>query len=72
MSRDGQSRAWSAAEAVGNVLVGYGIAVLTQVVVFPWFGVHLPLASHTAIGAIFTVVSLLRSYTLRRIFNRMG
>lgn len=65
-----QSRTHSAIEAVTNVAVGYGVAVATQVAVFPLFGVNLPLSQNLAIGVIFTVVSLVRSYALRRLFNR--
>lgn len=66
-----QSRRGSAIEAVANVVIGYGIAVGAQVVIFPLFGVHLPLADNLLIGALFTVVSLARSYFLRRLFNRL-
>lgn len=66
-----QTRTMSAVESVANVAVGYGIAVATQAAVFPLFGIHATAADHLAIGAIFTVVSLARSYLLRRIFNRL-
>lgn len=66
-----QSRKFSAIESVANVAIGYGIAVLTQMLVFPLFGLHASLGDNLAIGAIFTVVSLVRSYWLRRIFNRI-
>lgn len=56
-------------EAVANVAIGYGVAVATQVVVFPWFGLHASLSENLMIGGIFTVVSLVRSYALRRVFN---
>lgn len=65
-----QSRKGSALESVINVLVGYWVAVGAQVAIFPLFGVHLPVADNMAIGALFTVVSLVRSYVLRRLFNR--
>lgn len=66
-----QSRTMSAVESVANVTIGYGVAVATQAAVFPLFGIHATAADHLAIGAIFTVVSLVRSYLLRRVFNRM-
>lgn len=66
-----QTRTMSAVESVANVAVGYGIAVATQAAVFPLFGIHATAADHLAIGAIFTVVSLARSYVLRRVFNRI-
>jgi len=59
----------SGVEAVTNVAVGYGVAVGTQLVVLPWFGVHLSLSDNLLIGVVFTVVSLVRSYALRRLFN---
>lgn len=66
-----QSRRLSALESVANVAVGYGIAIATQATVFPLFGLHASTGQHLAIGAIFTVVSLVRSYALRRLFNRI-
>lgn len=66
-----QSRTMSAVEAVANVAVGYGVAVATQAAVFPLFGIHASTSDHLAIGAVFTIVSLARSYLLRRVFNRL-
>lgn len=65
----GQSRAMSAIESIANVVIGYGLVVGTQVVVFPWFSVSIPFKSNLAIGMIFTIISLIRSYVLRRLFN---
>jgi hypothetical protein len=55
----------SLVEAVASVIVGYGVVVLTQIIVFPWFGLHATLDQNLAMGWIFTVVSLARSYTCR-------
>ena len=56
-------------EAVANVAVGYGVAVATQIVVFPWFGIETGLAEHLTIGLAFVGVSLARGYLLRRLFE---
>lgn len=64
-----QSRTGSAVEAVANVVVGYAIAVAAQAVIFPLFDIRIGPTDHLAIGALFTVVSLARSYALRRLFN---
>ena len=64
-----QSRWMSFVEAVTNIVVGYGLAVLTQIIVFPLFGLHASLSENLLIGAVFTVVSLIRSFALRRLFN---
>ncbi len=66
-----QSRWMSLVEAVTNVLVGYGVAVATQWVVFPLFGLHATLHENLLIGLIFTAVSLVRSYVLRRAFEAL-
>lgn len=64
-----QSRRASMIEAVANVAIGYVVAILSQLAVFPLFGIHIPLSANLWIGAWFTVISLVRSYALRRWFN---
>lgn len=64
-----QSRLMSLVESLTNVLVGYGVAVATQWAVFPLFGLHTTLHENLVIGLIFTVVSIIRSYVLRRAFE---
>lgn len=59
----------SLVEAATNVVVGYVLAILTQIVVFPWFGIETGLAEHLSIGLMFLLVSLIRSYCLRRLFE---
>lgn len=67
-----QSRRQSAVESVANVAIGYGVAVASQIIILPMFGVHLPLADNLAIGAWFTAISLVRSYAVRRLFNALA
>ncbi|MBT3398471.1 MAG: hypothetical protein HN420_00590 [Rhodospirillaceae bacterium] len=64
-----QSRLMSGVEAVANVMVGYGVAVATQIVVFPLFGLDVRLSVNLTIGAIFTIVSIVRSCALHRVFE---
>lgn len=59
----------SAVEAVANVAVGYLIAVAATVIILPAFGYRVTAQDAVGISAAFTVVSLLRSYALRRLFN---
>ena len=66
-----QSRLMSMVEAVTNVVVGYVLAIATQIVVFPWFGIETGLAEHMTIGLAFVVISLARGYLLRRLFERL-
>ena len=67
-----QSRWMSLVESVANIVVGFGIAVLTQIVVFPVVGFDASLSDNLLIGGGFTAVSLIRSYALRRLFNMIG
>jgi hypothetical protein len=64
-----QSRRMSLVESLANVAFGYGVAVLTQIAVFPFFGLHVSLADNLVMGAVFTIVSIARSFTLRRLFE---
>lgn len=66
------TRRLDTAEALANVSVGYVLAVATQVLVFPLFGLEAAPVEHLGIAAVFTSVSLVRSYCVRRIFRRIG
>lgn len=64
-----QRRTWSLLESLTNITLGYFIALGAQLLIFPLFGIHIPLRDNLQIGLLFTCVSLVRSYTLRRMFN---
>jgi len=66
-----QSRLMSLVEAAANVIVGYVLAIATQIVVFPWFGIETGLAEHMTIGLAFVGVSMARGYLLRRLFEAL-
>lgn len=66
-----QSRKLSLIETITSTAIGYSVAVVTQVTVFPLFGINIPLQDNLAIGAIFTVVSIVRGYVVRRVFSRL-
>lgn len=67
-----QSKTQSFIESLLNIGVGYVIAVSAQMIIFPMFGMIVPLADNLLIGLMFTVVSLVRSYYLRRLFNKLS
>ena len=64
-----QTRLGSLIEAVANTAIGFGVALLSQIVVFPLVGIHVPLSTNLEIGAWFTLISVARGYVLRRWFN---
>lgn len=64
-----QTRLGSLIESLMNILIGYVVALISQMVIFPWFRIVVPLSTNLWIGAWFTVISLVRSYVIRRWFN---
>jgi exosome complex RNA-binding protein Rrp4 len=66
-----QSKRMSLIETLVSTAIGYLVAVATQAAVFPLFGLYVPLQDNLMIGGIFTVVSIVRGYLVRRAFNRL-
>ena len=64
-----QSRRNSFVEAVTNVGIGIVVAWAVTFAVFPLFDYEPTVVKSLYISLIFTVVSLVRSYVLRRVFN---
>ena len=64
-----QSHLMSFVEAVTNIVVGYALAVVTQMIVFPLVGLHASLSENLLIGCFFVGVSLIRSFVIRRLFD---
>lgn len=56
-------------ESVINLAIGYAIAILSQLLIFPWFGINISLIDNLLIGFYFTIISLVRMYIIRRYFN---
>lgn len=66
-----QTKRASLAESLLNVAIGYGIALASQIIVFPWFGINVSLSANIGIGAVFTVISIVRSFVVRRLFESL-
>lgn len=69
ISRKGQKRRHSFLEALLSTMLGFLIALVTQWIVFPIFEIHTSVSTNLAIACIFTGVSIVRSYFIRRLFN---
>lgn len=65
-----QTRRHSFIETCSNTAIGYVVALGSQLLIFPWFNIHVPFKSNVLIGAYFTVISIARGYVLRRWFTR--
>lgn len=66
-----QTRLGSLIEAFVNVLIGFGINFAANLVILPLFGYTPTLWDNFQIGLLYTVVSIARSYIIRRWFNAM-
>lgn len=64
-----QSKKNSLLEAAAGTLIGFVVAMITNAVVFPFFDIHTSVSTDFKITLIFTVISLIRSYLVRRAFN---
>ena len=64
-----QSCTMSFVEAITNVAVGFLVAVLTQMAIFPVMKLQVSIGDNLLIGAVFTAVSIVRTFALRRLFE---
>ena len=64
-----QSRLHSFIEAWANVLVGFLVGLISNIVVLPLFGYKVTMTDAFGMSVVFTVISIVRSYAIRRWFN---
>jgi len=64
-----QTKLQSLLESCANVAIGYLVALMAQLIIFPLLGIAVSLSQNLTIGAFFTAVSIARSYCVRRAFN---
>lgn len=69
MMRRAQPASHSFLEACTNVALGFVLALVTQELVYPLFGIRTSFTANSTIAVIFTAVSLARSYLVRRAFE---
>lgn len=64
-----QTKRGSLIEALGNTAIGWTVNYIANLLVLPLFGFHVTYSQAFYIGCIFTVISVARSYLVRRLFN---
>ena len=64
-----QSKKMSLIETLSSVAIGYIISIASQMIILPIFGINVSLTDNLLIGLFFTVVSIVRGYLVRRLFN---
>ncbi len=66
-----QTKTQSMIESIANVTIGYFVAIGAQMAIFPAMGIRVELKENLVIGLFFTAVSIVRSYAVRRLFNKL-
>lgn len=66
-----QSKKHSTLEGFTNAVIGIMVSYVTQLLVFPLFGIHVSHETNGAITLIFFLISFTRSYLVRRWFNKL-
>lgn len=64
-----QTKIQSGIEAATQTVVAFGLATLIQPIVFKLWDIHVNYGESMQIAVVFTLVSLVRSYIVRRVFN---
>lgn len=65
-----QSKKHSALESATNVVVGLLVSILTQMALYPILGIPVSFNQNLIITGVFFVLSFIRGYIIRRIFNK--
>ena len=64
-----QSRKHSVAESVTNVIFGLLISFLIQLWIYPFLNIPVTINQNIIITFVFFLVSFIRGYIIRRVFN---
>jgi hypothetical protein len=64
-----QSKKQSLTEAITNTFIGFIISLAASFIIFPLFGIKTSVLDNIGITIFYTVISILRTYIIRRFFN---
>jgi hypothetical protein len=67
----GQTRLGSAIEVAMNIVIGFSINWVANLLILPLYGFQVTGSQAFSMGLIFTVIAITRGYVLRRVFNRI-
>ncbi len=69
MSNLGQGKKGSLVESVVQVLTGWGVAIITQLIVYPLMGIAVSIMQNINLSLIFIAVGFVKQYYVRRLFE---
>ncbi len=64
-----QSRKWSGIETCTGTTIGFGVAVIANYIILPFYDMHPDWNAASYVAVWFTVISIVRGYLVRRLFN---
>ena len=67
-----QKKIISLIESVTNTSIGFTVSLCLQLIIYPIMGIPVTFGQNIVITIVFTVVSVLRGYVVRRWFNGRG
>ena len=65
----GQGKKGSLVESIIQVLTGWGVAIITQLIVYPLMGIEVSIVQNINLSLIFIVVGFIKQYYVRRLFE---
>jgi len=65
----GQGKKGSLVESIIQVLSGWGVAIITQLIVYPLMGIEVSIVQNINLSLIFIVVGFIKQYYVRRLFE---
>ena len=64
-----QGKKGSLVESIIQVLSGWGVAIITQLIVYPLMGIEVSIVQNINLSLIFIVVGFIKQYYVRRLFE---
>jgi uncharacterized protein YacL len=65
-----QSKKYSIIESVANTLIGLVTSFIIQLIIYPLLDIPVSIAQNIIITFVFLIVSIIRGYLIRRLFNK--
>lgn len=66
-----QTKRHSAIESIIQTIIGLGTSILIQIIIYPMMGIPVTFFQNLIITLVFFLVSIVRGYFVRRIFDSM-
>ena len=66
-----QSKKKSLLESIANMVVGFSVSFIIQLIIYPSLGIKVNIDQNVIITSVFMLASIVRGYLIRRLFNRL-